>query len=369
MTTGKQLAAKPSKIVAGQEPDKTNELLQCIAHALDKNLSSDEAVRKFKEGLKLTKSDGKKGKEPPKQTKKASENNKLTSKSNEKLTNSKKAPGIRSSKNDNDKKTQQKDKSSIKQENTLIKPLQSKLVVSKKTSVEKKKYENSENTSTPNDIGTEGNIVVDLDIANNEDDSKLNIEYQSPTDTAKSESGRTGQDKQNHHNNSYTIEENCLNSSLSSHDHIQGENIKTDGSDTFGQNIDLNGKMTRPINQNISNSIVDDNDTHTLDDDQEELSSINKSSSNETSLKKPDLNKTEEKDNDDPSIVKPIEVKAVVRPLSVRPSSSRPGAPRPRDKHDNILSEAENVLVGKVNIITESSPNEEACTNLLFYCS
>ncbi|XP_059474756.1 TRAF3-interacting protein 1 [Neocloeon triangulifer] len=39
------LSVKPSKIVAGQEPEKTNELLQAIAKALERKLDSTSAVQ------------------------------------------------------------------------------------------------------------------------------------------------------------------------------------------------------------------------------------------------------------------------------------------------------------------------------------
>lgn len=48
LITGNELAVKPSKIVSGQEPIKTNELLQAIGKALDKKISSSEAIEHYK---------------------------------------------------------------------------------------------------------------------------------------------------------------------------------------------------------------------------------------------------------------------------------------------------------------------------------
>ncbi|XP_054751126.1 TRAF3-interacting protein 1-like isoform X3 [Lytechinus pictus] len=52
MVTGKTLSVKPSKIVAGHEPDKTNELLQTIAIAVSKKMDSSESVQKVLNGEK-----------------------------------------------------------------------------------------------------------------------------------------------------------------------------------------------------------------------------------------------------------------------------------------------------------------------------
>ncbi|XP_042302365.1 TRAF3-interacting protein 1 isoform X2 [Sceloporus undulatus] len=52
MVTGEPLAVKPARIVAGHEPEKTNELLQAIAKCCLNKLSSDEAVQKVLAGEK-----------------------------------------------------------------------------------------------------------------------------------------------------------------------------------------------------------------------------------------------------------------------------------------------------------------------------
>ncbi|XP_067325971.1 TRAF3-interacting protein 1 isoform X2 [Anolis sagrei] len=52
MVTGEPLAVKPARIVAGHEPERTNELLQAIAKCCLNELSSDEAVQKVLAGEK-----------------------------------------------------------------------------------------------------------------------------------------------------------------------------------------------------------------------------------------------------------------------------------------------------------------------------
>ncbi|KAL1267474.1 hypothetical protein QQF64_032837 [Cirrhinus molitorella] len=52
LVSGEPLAAKPARIVAGHEPEKTNELLQVIAKCCLNKLSSDDAVRRVLAGDK-----------------------------------------------------------------------------------------------------------------------------------------------------------------------------------------------------------------------------------------------------------------------------------------------------------------------------
>uniref|UniRef100_A0A6E8VA74 TRAF3-interacting protein 1 n=1 Tax=Anopheles coluzzii TaxID=1518534 RepID=A0A6E8VA74_ANOCL len=47
LTTGRELKVRPSKIVAGLEPERTNELLQALASILEEKLSTTEIVRHY----------------------------------------------------------------------------------------------------------------------------------------------------------------------------------------------------------------------------------------------------------------------------------------------------------------------------------
>uniref|UniRef100_UPI0037E8294D TRAF3-interacting protein 1 isoform X2 n=1 Tax=Semicossyphus pulcher TaxID=241346 RepID=UPI0037E8294D len=53
LVSGEPLAAKPVRIVAGHEPEKTNELLQAIAKCCLNKMSSDEAVKRVLSGEKV----------------------------------------------------------------------------------------------------------------------------------------------------------------------------------------------------------------------------------------------------------------------------------------------------------------------------
>ncbi|TKS67593.1 TRAF3-interacting protein 1 [Collichthys lucidus] len=53
LVSGETLAAKPARIVAGHEPEKTNELLQAMAKCCLNKLSSDDAVKRVLSGEKV----------------------------------------------------------------------------------------------------------------------------------------------------------------------------------------------------------------------------------------------------------------------------------------------------------------------------
>ncbi|XP_012145171.2 intraflagellar transport 54 [Megachile rotundata] len=75
LATGINLTVRASKIVSGQEPTKTNELLQAIGKALDKKISSKEAIEQYKTNLVKGKSKSKSsgGKEEKKSSKESSQ--------------------------------------------------------------------------------------------------------------------------------------------------------------------------------------------------------------------------------------------------------------------------------------------------------
>ncbi|XP_052756702.1 TRAF3-interacting protein 1 isoform X2 [Galleria mellonella] len=365
-TTGKTLSVKPSKIVAGQEAEKTNDLLQCLALALDKKLTSDEAVKKYKDEKKPVHANEKKSKEIVKSNKKNNDTKKITSKSTEKLTSNKRDTSIRTTnKNENDKsnssKTKQKENTIIKNESQSKRNTQSK-VVTKKPSQEKninygadkKLLDEQKDKPTTNDIQI-----------NNENLEKIS------TDNLETDINVTEEDQQNSVVNLSINEyqqklddlhaiDNQLNSSLSSQDLMEIEKNKIDESKTFKneEEVEYKGIEDQKLMTIDVNKINSDNEL----EHKTNKNDINKQLSRNNSSEKngDETTSIENKNNvQDPVKQSPVKNDNAARPLSMRPSSSRPGAPRLRDKHENITTEPENLIVGKVNIIAENAPIEE----------
>ncbi|CAG9789353.1 unnamed protein product [Diatraea saccharalis] len=347
--------------VVGQEPEKTNELLQYLAQALDKKLSSTDAVQKYKESINLSiKTDDTKSKQLAKPAKKINETNKLTSKSNEKLT-SKKVPNVRiSKKNETDKPNTNKSKSRDKSINITESPPKkvAEKFISKKPSVEKKAHESKDSSGELIDISENKKVNHP-----NEDETITKI----PKDHELERNSITNVDpiiltesREQNPNSSYTVADN-LNSSTSSQDFMEKESEKNDGD--LG-NINSYNINADELSLDYNDLKIKENVT-SLDVTSDPLISGNMQKNDDIVVKDTVTEiKTGTKDED---VIKhgsteeiiPTNQKNNVRPISVRPSSSRPGAPRLRDKFDNIPSEIENTLVGKVNIIVENVANED----------
>lgn len=376
---------KPSKIVAGQEPEKTNELLQCLALALDNKLSSDKAVRQYKNSLKSAQEPDTKTKEPNKSIKKATDSKKSTSKVNEKLSNQKHDVSRTASKQDKEKltdvKSKRKENGSVRGESQRTQ--QSKMVT-KKDVKDKKEIHKEDNvsrtkSSTINAIEKEkSSVSLDREKVQNvlikkqshESDSTFEkdeplgeklIENHEDSPASKKES-----DSQDNLNTSYTINENDLNSTGSSDVLLEAQNKTAAETKSFENHNNTDDIKPNDLHQNESHVHSDNRPTESLE---LVLNTFNKTIEQplqqniQTDSKMADV----EKEDSLHAIKTPVSVEndfkfprpQSVRPHSVRPSSSRPGAPRMRERVDNVIKDTDNLLIGKVNIIAENTQNEE----------
>ncbi|XP_026494302.2 TRAF3-interacting protein 1 [Vanessa tameamea] len=343
-TTGKSLTVKPSKIVAGQEPDKTNELLQCLAFALDNKLSSDEAVKLYKERGNPTIPNEKKVKDAPKLVKKGVNTKKISSKSTDKL--------VKSDKNPN--KTNLRENTVVKKESPPKKNSSQSSKIINKRGQEKETQEIKSETSSLNKNNNSNAIeLADSALVSVDTDSNIPI----PNLEISQEN------------------ESLSNSNIENTNYINGETHSlVDEGVTISKDTVKVGSLGDKSNEieNAENDEVNKYEFHERLSNNHENEILNNDFNKSTSLESNATINNEnihKQENLSSNLVEPVvkvsESKVVdiphgKRPDSVRrPSSSRPGAPRFRDKNEIILSTVDNLVVGKVNIIVENTTNEE----------
>lgn len=363
MTTGKSLSAKPSKIVAGQEPEKTNELLQCLAQALDSKLSSGEAVKKFKEGKNPSQISDTKVKEP-KVTKKKIDTKNITSKSNDKLTTTQKKEQKGSSiKNGNPErisKSKDRESSTLKQESPPKIPSQKSKIINKKTQVENGDQPSANSQSSKKSSKITNKLLENsfdeknATLSNSQKEPEINITDAEITLPEKDEADQGNLDT------SYTVADTDLNSS-SSQDLLESNN-KVEDNLPQENNLASISEIVAVKTEFVENETKDDETT--VENKEHNQDATESKNQNHLNLRQDSTPSYKEiKHQDRIASAKNAEtVPNNVRPTSVRPSSSRPGAPRFRDKHGTVEQGAENILLGKVNIIAENTTNEEVRT-------
>ncbi|KAI8424978.1 hypothetical protein MSG28_006880 [Choristoneura fumiferana] len=359
LTTGKSLSAKPSKIVAGQEPEKTNELLQCLAQALDSKLSSVEAVKKIKEVKNPSQISDTKVKES-KVTKKNNDTKNIISKSTEKLTSQKKEQKGSSIKNGNQErvsKPKDRESTTLKQESPPKIPTQKSKIINKKTQVENgdQPTANSQSSKKSSKISNK-NLEKSFDEKN---ESSLNSQKEPEINIPDLEISLPGEDEvgQGTLDTSYTIADTDLNSSssrdlMASNNKVEDKLPQENNSASFCDSV--------AAEKDYAENTTKDEET-TVENKEHKEDTTESKNQNNFNLRQDSIPSDKEiKHQDRFTSAKNGEIVSNnVRPTSVRPSSSRPGAPRFRDKHGTMEQGAENIILGKVNIIAENTTNEE----------
>lgn len=347
------MLTKASKIVAGQEAEKTNELLQCLAYALDNKLSSSEAVKKYKQSTSNKTDDGdKKAKSEVQNVKKndTKGDKKLTSRSTEKLTSQKsKREDYSVTRNDKEKTNKpnkakiegnasnQTKSNEVKKGSTNKKPIPSQKVVGKS--------KNSENNK----------VSQKQDLINNvPDKQKLNGLDQNEGNEKKLQVTETEEDT--------VAKENAVDRSIHEDDDLSTPPTNTAViANSAAERKPLSGRT-----KGLSNNNIDSDETPKLESNihPQILQYESQEEENEDKFNdRSEITKTNKEESITVTTIKSSKDinRSSMRPTSVRPSSSRPGAPRLKEKHEEIYTPTENLLVGKVNIIAENMPNDEVC--------
>lgn len=335
-------------------------------------------MKKYKDSSKSSQASENKSKEPSKTSKKPNETKKLTSRSSEKLTTQKSDAGRTITKQDkeknNDVKTKRKENGPLKGEPPNSKKTQSKTAI-KKNVKEQKDPTKEENHQTR--IKSITSNSIDKENVHGTLKQGQSQEFDMPVEkddhieahlmVNQMESPRLEQDDDGKLNSSYTIAENDLNSSSSSNDLldttnadvIKSQEININNEPTF---IDVDTKNQKNERSNLVGSKSFDSDVNIKKELTSNVNFVDNDSETKAMESLTNYATTEVKAQ--PTTVNDTKIS---RPASVRPSSSRPGAPRMREKVDNVVKDhgADNLLLGKVNIIIENTQNEEVCKKLI----
>ncbi|XP_068619067.1 TRAF3-interacting protein 1-like isoform X2 [Battus philenor] len=315
----KTLQVKPSKIIAGQEPVKTNELLQCLGEVLEKKLSSSEAVKKYKESLKVPLPNDKKNKDNVKVIKKKQDTKKVIGK------------------DENEKEQKPVPKLRLRENTTIKGDLPPKK--SQRTTVLKKSVSKNSQAQTKTPSQNIKESAAKLDQTNISNDGK-NSEISENNACTQDVNEDKIQQQQSENEETNLPNKNSMNNLNQHFNHQQPEINKT------GENDDQNTN-NYPNTEKKEKTVFKEEQTINNDAETSEPGSNDKRSEEiYTNIPNTLTEKTLPDSFDKIS-------------KSVRPSSSRPGAPRVKEKHDILLTVPENPIAHKVNIIVENSVPEE----------
>ncbi|KAL1381054.1 hypothetical protein pipiens_013740 [Culex pipiens pipiens] len=385
--TGKDLKVRPSKIVAGLEPDKTNELLQAIGYALDKKLDSTEAVQSYIGGATSCNGtasekpkaaevpavaatpavNGVKAKEEKKDDKRSKEKAKEKTKEKERVKDGKEKEKERSkektkrsgedvvngkSKDKAEKVSKSKDKerTSSKTEGKTSSKVDGKVEKSEKRKLEKSRSKDKEKPLKRSDSvkeeSTEGKPQLNQDSSVDNDSKDSLKENQEVLEV----NGKKSIVIQQQDDELVAVIDEEAELRRMERNNSRRSSLKKQGSLTAVENTvlgDLNQfnglEIQGPSRQN-SNLMGESISRH----DSDPVEPI----ASERISAKPPIHRQQSVD----SVMRP---RTSLRPPSVRPPSARPGAPRRKEKNvEIVLQPNETTKLGEINVKMEVFNNE-----------
>lgn len=326
--TQQDLQIKTSKVVAGLEADKTNELLQAIAFALENKLDSKEAVTAVKNGnsikAKPVKNESK-TKAPP--VVKANKAQPLRDRTPSNETKQKKLPSQRTSL---ERKPSIKEKEKVTKEKPSSRSKVGDKKVKKVPSKENGEKEEEQKIITNGSIESHNSIILSRKNSQEKNDEII-IEPQVKEEESKALSEETKVNGDlNHSNNAVEIEKE--------------NEVYMKPQDELAAIIDEEAEYRRKEKQvkklssrHRQKSVEDEKNQEPPPAQPEKIERL-QSSQKRDSFERP---------------------RTSLRPPSARPTSSRPAAPRRRDKNvEIVLQPEENVKLGNINVRMESFTKE-----------
>ncbi|XP_012340195.1 TRAF3-interacting protein 1 [Apis florea] len=321
LVTGINLSVRASKIISGQEPTKTNELLQAIGKALDKKISSVEAIEQYKKNFGKNKSSSK---------------NKSSITKNEKRSSSKET-------------------------------LQKKTTSTKEKSTEQKKKGFNENNITKHEenIYKTENQESQKNIKNNIETIQVELMQEKIPSSAHKKRSLSAKSKQNISSTSLSEItplqlDKKIDEKQKESENKSKHTIRTENNELQNQIVNIPNSVNSELK---STSIVKDNK---IDEDTNKLQKM-QITDNEISvqnIKKSDQSTSEiqriQSENKDASISQSTSrPRTSLRPPSSRPISARPAAPKIRGKTELIINEEILTPMGSINVIVENSDLKE----------
>ncbi|XP_054010526.1 TRAF3-interacting protein 1 [Hylaeus anthracinus] len=314
LTTNANLTVRASKIVSGQEPTKTNELLQAIGKALDKKISSEEAIEHYKKNLQKSKSTSRGKSSVEKGERKTS------------------------------KEVPQKRITTAKEKSTEQKKRISSATVQESESHRNENQEaqrNIEVTRTPQTESLQDKIPSSGHRRKSSAaKSKQNTPPISSVEKTPVQVNASTDKKEDENKKHKEVENKSKQAMLSEHDESQNHMPDT----VFLESKNTNNIESDKINESKEKTEYKDNEMINS-----EISSQN--------TEKPD-NVTSEAPKSQLENID-IRPRTSLRPPSARPISARPAAPRIRGKQELIINEEIMTPMGNISVIVENSDTKE----------
>ncbi|XP_050452351.1 TRAF3-interacting protein 1 [Cataglyphis hispanica] len=321
LISGANLTVRASKIISGQEPTKTNELLQAIGKSLDKKVSSTEAIEHYKKSLqKKTKTESK-------------------SKSTIKEETSKKPAPRQASQT---RKSSEKDKVSERKKRSSS---TGKVVSSEAKNIDDKPNEKGRKENNKKEI-LKNVEAIDIPPAEPiEDKVPISAQKRRPSSSAK-------------------VKQNSIISATESTKEEQVQHRIS--SSKIRPSVQVSGSQEKIAN------IPSETSLHNEEQNKLETSNYNKETkkngiSEETKERQQSAGKSEQmpmseldfqnQTSTETTVLQQSNArpKTSLRPPSARPISARPAAPRMRAKTDFIVNEEIQTPVGNISVIVENA--------------
>ncbi|XP_076164387.1 intraflagellar transport 54 [Ptiloglossa arizonensis] len=325
LSTNINLTVRASKIISGQEPTKTNELLQVIGKALDKKISSTEAIEHYKKNLEKSKSTSRNksivNKEEKKVLPKEVPQKKVTTAKEKSTERKKKISNATVHETETHRDENQESQRNTEVARTLLtESTQEKIPSSghkRKSSATRSKH------NTPSTASSETTLL------------QANVSTEKKEDENKKQKEIENKSKQVTHNERSESQIHILN--ISDTASLESKSTNNIESNKINENKEKTEyKETEMINNEISTQNVEKSDYITSEVQNSQLENIDISVSQSNSRPRTSL-----------------------RPPSARPISARPAAPRIRGKPELIINEEILTPMGNISVIVENSDTKE----------